>query len=226
MTHINQINDIDYGKNEGLKVDKSKQLTNDKLSNNTENRDGSTNKEQSRDYDKAEFSVTDKPETGIIFEAIKAEYDHSIHRSDKLDNKVYILLTVCAFLFVMLSDIIKSISTFPFPESKLKFGMEITFAIALFIGIVAFIVLLILLMKLLRGVTMSRYRTGELLEKDIASYDPITAMTFLGSRLEDSTMENEKIIEKRFKVFNACTRLIVGVIVDLILLAVLCQFIK
>lgn len=209
-----------------MKVEKSEQLPNDKMTNNIVNRDEPRKKEQSQCSDNDGFPVTDKPEIGIVFEAIKAEYDHSVYRSDKLDNKIYILLTVCAFLFVMLSDIVKSISDIPFPKNRVQLGMEIAFAIALFAGIVTFIVLLILLMKLLRGVTLRRYRTGELLEKDIVSYEPITAVTFLGSRLERCTMENEEIIEKRFKVFNACTTLIVGVIIDLILLAVLCQFIK
>ena len=46
----------------------------------------------------------------LSYEATKAEYDHCVQRSEKLDNKVYIILTVYAFLFVLLCDIIKKIS--------------------------------------------------------------------------------------------------------------------
>lgn len=35
---------------------------------------------------------------------VQNEYNHCFERSVKLDNKVRILLTVCAFLFVMLSE--------------------------------------------------------------------------------------------------------------------------
>ena len=51
----------------------------------------------------------------LSYESTKAEYDHCVQRSEKLDNKVYILLTVYAFLFVLLCDIIKKISCFSFP---------------------------------------------------------------------------------------------------------------
>lgn len=46
----------------------------------------------------------------LSYETTKAEYDHCVQRSEKLDNKVYIILTVYAFLFVLLCDIIKKIS--------------------------------------------------------------------------------------------------------------------
>lgn len=40
----------------------------------------------------------------IAYSAFLSEYDHCVQRSEKLDNKVYILLTVCAFLFVLLIE--------------------------------------------------------------------------------------------------------------------------
>ena len=39
----------------------------------------------------------------ICFEAIKAEYDYCVTRAEKLENKVYILLAACAFVFVLLT---------------------------------------------------------------------------------------------------------------------------
>ena len=53
----------------------------------------------------------------LSYESTKAEYDHCVQRSEKLDNKVYIILTVYAFLFVLLCDIIKKIAAFSFPKT-------------------------------------------------------------------------------------------------------------
>ena len=39
----------------------------------------------------------------ICFEAIKAEYDYCVTRAEKLENKVYILLAACAFVFALLT---------------------------------------------------------------------------------------------------------------------------
>lgn len=55
----------------------------------------------------------------LSYETTKAEYDHCVQRSEKLDNKVYIILTVYAFLFVLLCDIIKKISDFSFPKDNI-----------------------------------------------------------------------------------------------------------
>lgn len=161
----------------------------------------------------------------IVFDAIKSEYDHSVNRSDKLDNKVYILLSACAFLFIMLSDNIKSVSGMLLLDMNPKVLLFVGFFVSLFVGIVCFIILLILLMILLRGVELNRYRTAELLEEDIAGLDSITALTFVGARLEKCTIKNDEIIEKRFKRFNHCTRLAVVLIIDLIILTLIRQFI-
>ena len=48
-----------------------------------------------------EANTTNNEESSasICFEAIKAEYDYCVTRAEKLENKVYILLAACAFIF-------------------------------------------------------------------------------------------------------------------------------
>lgn len=55
----------------------------------------------------------------IVFDAMKEEYEHCVKRSEKLDNKIYILLTVCAFIFVLLTSIIEKASTFQMSQDEL-----------------------------------------------------------------------------------------------------------
>ena len=93
----------------------------------------------------------------LSYESTKAEYDHCVQRSEKLDNKVYILLTVYAFLFVLLCDIIKKISCFSFPGNKTQLALIITYSIFLTLDIILYIFTLIKLIHLLKGVAIERF---------------------------------------------------------------------
>lgn len=54
----------------------------------------------------------------ICFEAIKAEYDYCVTRAEKLENKVYILLAACAFVFVLLTTQIEKTGELGMPQSR------------------------------------------------------------------------------------------------------------
>lgn len=53
----------------------------------------------------------------ICFEAIKAEYDYCVTRAEKLENKVYILLAACAFVFALLTTQIEKAGKLDVPQS-------------------------------------------------------------------------------------------------------------
>ena len=53
----------------------------------------------------------------ICFEAIKAEYDYCVTRAEKLENKVYILLAACAFVFALLTMQIEKAGKLDVPQS-------------------------------------------------------------------------------------------------------------
>lgn len=46
----------------------------------------------------------------IAVESSRLEYEHSFRRAKRLDNKVYTLLTVCGFIFVLLTTAINRVS--------------------------------------------------------------------------------------------------------------------
>lgn len=56
----------------------------------------------------------------ICFEAIKAEYDYCVTRAEKLENKVYILLAACAFVFALLTTQIEKAGKLDVPQSGSK----------------------------------------------------------------------------------------------------------
>ncbi|MCD8074293.1 MAG: hypothetical protein LUF27_04525 [Lachnospiraceae bacterium] len=63
----------------------------------------------------------------ISYEAVKLEYEHCIQRSEKLDNKIYIMLTVYAFIFTLLTSSINQIRDFVFPTDTAQLAMIILF---------------------------------------------------------------------------------------------------
>ena len=71
----------------------------------------------------------------ICFEAIKAEYDYCVTRAEKLENKVYILLAACAFVFVLLTTQIEKAGEIGLPKSGLELLGIIIYAVLLVMAV-------------------------------------------------------------------------------------------
>ena len=164
-------------------------------------------------------------EMEILFDAVKTEYEHCIRRSEKLDNKIYILLTVCAFLFVMLSDIIKTISNISFPNNCCELSLVIIFSILLLTAIVLFSVMLVYLASLLKPVFLSRLKSKEILKEDLIILPSETSFRTVCILYEQSIERNDTILEKKFNILKKCIDMMIALIIDLIVLAVLCQLV-
>ena len=91
----------------------------------------------------AETNTTNNEESSasICFEAIKAEYDYCVTRAEKLENKVYILLAACAFIFVLLTTQIEKAGNVNLPQTKPELYGIIVYAILLVIAIVSNVVM-------------------------------------------------------------------------------------
>lgn len=162
----------------------------------------------------------------LSFEATKAEYDHCVQRSEKLDNKIYIILTVYAFLFVLLCDIIKKIETFSFPKNQIQLILLITYSILLALNISLYIFTLIQLTHLLKGVSISRFKPIAILEREMIDANSKTVARYICSKYNESISENNDIIEKRFKKFNNCVNCTIPIIVISISLIFISNFIS
>ena len=91
----------------------------------------------------AETNTTNNEDSSasICFEAIKAEYDYCVTRAEKLENKVYILLAACAFIFVLLTTQIEKAGNVNLPQTKPELCGIIFYAILLVIAIVSNVVM-------------------------------------------------------------------------------------
>lgn len=161
----------------------------------------------------------------LSYESTKAEYDHCVQRSEKLDNKVYILLTVYAFLFVLLCDIIKKISDFSFPNNKIQLVLIITYSVLLSLNVILYIFILIKLTHLLKGVSIERFKPQIILEKNMIDADSKAVAKYVCSRYNQCIDTNSNILEKRFKQFNLCVNCMIPIIFISVLLILISNFI-
>lgn len=146
-------------------------------------------------------------------EAIKAEYDHCVSRSEKLDNKIYILLTICAFVFAFSTTSITQIKNFSKPITLAQECMLITYMVILIGNIVLFAYLLFKLVKLLEGEKIKRLDAEDVLTGDFFSLPPKVAARAIAQIYLDAMTVNNSKLEVRFQAFNSCSKLLFPVIV-------------
>ena len=85
----------------------------------------------------------------LELDSLILEYKNSFERSNKLDNKVYITITFCGFLFVFITNLFSGITKLTLPESSLQWFLAIVYVL-LWLGTCAtYIYSLIYFMRLL-----------------------------------------------------------------------------
>ena len=147
------------------------------------------------------------------------EYNHCFERSAKLDNKVYILLTVCAFLFVMLSEAIKKLSELTIPTTRCQLLIGGGYIALLTLNVTAFIIMLVKLIKLLRGIELMRFDSYEILHRDMVRADKKQTIYYVCMFYEKCRDYNNQLIELQYKQFNKCVKLMVTTVILLLVSA-------
>ena len=127
-------------------------------------------------------------------------------RSEKLDNKVYIILTVYAFLFVLLCDIIKKISDFSFPKDNVQLALLIIYSILLTLNVSLYVLTLIQLTHLLKGVAIQRFDPQIILKREMIDANSKAVAKYICSRYNQCIDTNKNILEKRFEKFKIYNR--------------------
>ena len=147
----------------------------------------------------------------ITYEIAKSEYEHTIHRLDRLDNKVYILLTACAFLFSVVYRTLQE-SSLVLPPKSLKDGL-------ILLSVITFSLLLVLLIILLKGVELNRFSVPLIAKHDLVHAEKKHVAKYICSIYVKCTVHNNDALETRYKIYNCCVILMVVSIVSLLLLA-------
>lgn len=160
----------------------------------------------------------------ICFEAIKAEYDYCVTRAEKLENKVYILLAACAFVFVLLTTQIEKAGKMGLPKSGLELLGIIIYAVLLVVAVISNVGMLVMAVGLLKSVRFERLDSGLLLTSGLPDEKDTTAVRFIGRLYVQHTAKNNAVLEKGYTRFNKCVDAFCVSIVALIALALISIF--
>ena len=174
---------------------------------------------------KQQLSQEDLDRISLCVESARLEYEHSFRRAERLDNKVYILLTVCAFIIVLLTGAINRISeieVFNFCQS----GLVAAYDIVLILSILLTLALLIILIKSLSGKEFKRYDTDKILEKNLLSeYDGKTIARYTIMKYEKARDHNNDVVSKQFKWVNLSVYMLIAVVILLMTLTLMGNFV-
>ena len=160
----------------------------------------------------------------ICFEAIKAEYDYCVTRAEKLENKVYILLAACAFVFVLLTTQIEKAGKMGLPKSGLELLGIIIYVVLLVVAVISNVGMLVMAVGLLKSVRFERLDSGVLLTEGVPDEKDTTAVRFIGRLYVQHTAKNNAVLEKGYTAFNRCVDAFCVSIVALIALALISIF--
>lgn len=160
----------------------------------------------------------------ICFEAIKAEYDYCVTRAEKLENKVYILLAACAFVFVLLTTQIEKTGKMELPQSGRELLGMIIYVLLLILAVISNIGMLVKAVNLLKSVRFERLDSGLILTMGLPDEKDTTTVRFIGRLYIQHTAKNNAILEKKYTAFNKCVDLFCVSTVALIALAMISIF--
>ena len=160
----------------------------------------------------------------ICFDAIKAEYDYCVIRAEKLENKVYILLAACAFVFVLLTTQIEKTGKMKLPQSGLELFVIVIYIILVSVSVISNVGMLVMTVNLLKSVRFERLDAGLVLIEGVPDEKDTTAVRFIGRYYVQHTAKNNAVLEKRYTVFNKCVKLFCVSIVTLIVVALISIF--
>lgn len=150
---------------------------------------------------------------------VQNEYNHCFERSAKLDNKVRILLTVCAFLFVMLSEAVKKLSELIISTTRCQLLIGGGYIALLTLNVTVFIILFVKLMKLFQGIELMRFDSYEILHRDMVNADKKQTIRYVCMMYEKCRDHNNQLIELKYKQFDGCTKLMVMTVILLLISA-------
>lgn len=140
---------------------------------------------------------------------------------------MYILLTVCAFIFSALNGFIMKISRIaPIQEEWPNYQkiVQVYYEKVVFLATGSFLIALILLVILLMNIKFYRIDSQLTLEKDLFAKSGKTCSKFLCAKYIQAINKNMNKLDLRYKFFNISVIAMIFTIVCLIILSYMSNF--
>ena len=155
---------------------------------------------------------------GMLLDIAKTEYENCVKRLDRLDNKIYILLTVCAFIFVMLTNAINGIREIRLPQGITESIVLLAYLVFMIYVIKRVISLLKGLIGALSSIKLLRFDTGDILDFEMISADKHKVAEYVLAIYENTRQTNNDKIDKKYDELEKSVRSLSCVVILLIIL--------
>lgn len=150
--------------------------------------------------------------------SLMAEYENQFDRSNKLDNKVYITITFCGFLFVFIIGLFNGISQLGKPENILQFFVSGLYIFSCIAVMGAYVYVLVFFMRLLQPEQIAR------MDPEIMQREHLEEMEEETARLRLIALYREIVNGNLVKLHHRCDEFVKGLkfIVPTVILAFIC----
>lgn len=156
-----------------------------------------------------------KPDKPIAFgcsrelESLRIEYQNQFDRSNKLDNKVYIAITFCGFLFVFITGLFSGISKISRPGNAVQAVLMAGYILTCVAVMVSYVYVLIFFMRLLQPEQMIRMDPEKLAKAELGQMEDLEACRSLILLYRDIINENLDKLKLRCDEFTKGLKFIV-----------------
>lgn len=142
-------------------------------------------------------------------ESLMVEYQNQFDRSNKLDNKVYIAITFCGFLFVFITGLFSGISRISRPESFWESVVTIFYILTCIAVMASYVYVLIFFMRLLQPEQIIRMDPEKLEGASLGQMEDLEACQALIQLYRATINENLNKLKLRCDEFTKGLRFIV-----------------
>lgn len=165
----------------------------------------------------------------ICMTAVQIEYDLTTSRSAKLDNKIYILLTVCAFIFTKTLEYVEKVPFVKKIDGSWKPTcpfLQQAYPIIAWLTIAALVITIILFVTCLFSIELMRFDGSIVLTKNMMGHPKKQVVKYICEKYLEITDINNRRLKKRYVRFNWGVRFEVAAIVLLMILACISGSVK
>lgn len=163
--------------------------------------------------------------TEICYHIALIEYEHCIKRMERLDNKIYIMLTVCAFIFVAFSNTIVSLGKIKYPSNSINWFVVGIFLLGVVSCMYMLAQLIVRLIRALATIQISRFDSAEILNRSMVFLDSKKVVEYVIARYEKDAEINNELIDKKYKQVDHCVDLLANTVISLIVLMLFSNFV-
>ena len=122
----------------------------------------------------------------LVLDSLILEYKNTFERSDKLDNKVYIVITFCGFVFVFITNLFGGLTGLVMPEGTLALLLTV-----LYVGSCLAVMLAYVLVPTLLPLTLDSFHAAGALIGLVVGSIP-AAMNFVMNPILSTTSDRTR----------------------------------